>query len=95
MQISNIVISKINEFVEENDINTDAITVNSRLFGGNGILDSIGIVMLVTELEEVIDDELDVEIVLADERAMSQKTSPFRSVDTLIKYIELLVSENK
>lgn len=58
-----------------------------------GVLDSLGVVFLLTELEERISDKLDVEVVLADERAMSQKTSPFRRVSTLVKYVDLLISE--
>ena len=56
-------------------------------------LDSLGIVFLAADLEERISDEFGVEVALADERAMSQKTSPFRSVKTLVKYVEMLVDE--
>ena len=55
----------------------------------------MGIVFLVTELEEEIFDTLGLQISLADERAMSQKTSPFRSVKTLVKYVGSLVDEQK
>ena len=68
-----------------------AATEKTVLFGSQ--LDSLGIVTLVTELEEQISDELDVEISLADERAMSQRTSPFRSVSTLINYTNNLIDE--
>jgi len=68
-------------------------TEGLRLFGGHGVMDSIGIVMLITEIEEQMQDELDILITLADDRAMSQKTSPFRSVKSLIKYITTLVNE--
>ena len=39
--------------------------------------------------------ELDVDLVLADERAMSQKTSPFRNVTTLVKYAQTLIDEQQ
>ena len=68
-------------------------TENLRLFGGDGVLDSVGIVMLMTEIEEKIEDELKKSITLADDRAMSQKTSPFRSVKTLVRYIQNLLKE--
>jgi len=68
-------------------------TEDLHLFGGQGVLDSIGIVMLITEIEEQMLDELDISITLADDRAMSQKTSPFRSVKSLVKYITTLVNE--
>ena len=67
--------------------------LTTKLFGNN--LDSMGIVFLVTEIEQAISETLNFNIVLADERAMSQKTSPFRNVKTLIKYTEKLVSEQK
>lgn len=92
MKIEEIVFSTLNEVLENNDFEVDDISVKTRLFGSNGILDSIGIVMLITELEEVLEDELSLEITLADDRAMSQKTSPFRNVGTLIQYIEKLAS---
>ena len=63
------------------------------LFGAN--LDSMGVVFLVTDIEQEISQELGLQLALADERAMSQKTSPFRSISTLVKYIEKLVNENK
>lgn len=66
---------------------------DTKLFGEH--LDSMGIVFLITDLEAKISDELDVHIVLADERAMSQKTSPFRSVKTLLKYTQKLINEQK
>jgi len=64
-----------------------------RLFGEGGVMDSIGIVMLITEIEERVEDDLGYSITLTDDRAMSQKTSPFRSVKTLVSYIETLLKE--
>ena len=65
-------------------------TESSRILG---VLDSLGVVFLLTELEERISDQLEVEIVIADERAMSQKTSPFRRVKSLTDYVTMLVKE--
>jgi len=64
---------------------------DTRLFGEH--LDSMGIVFLTTDLEQKISEELGVDLVLADERAMSQKTSPFRNVTTLVKYTQTLIDE--
>lgn len=64
-----------------------------RLYGNKGAMDSVGIVMLIAEVEELVDDEFGVEITLADERAMSQKTSPFRSVKSLVDYVVQLLEE--
>ena len=84
--IEEIVLTTVKEIGEEED-NKELKEADSRtiLFGKN--LDSMGIVLLVTEIEEEIFEEYGKEIALADERAMSQKTSPFRSVKSLVKYI--------
>ena len=93
-KILNLVLETVKEIGE--DQNNQALidaTEDTRLFGEN--LDSMGIVFLVTDLESRISDELDVDLTLADERAMSQKTSPFRSVKTLAKYATTLIEEAK
>lgn len=69
------------------------INLHTSLFGTDGILDSMGLVNLVVALEERIQDEYDVAITLADERAMSRSKSPFRTVTTLAEYIEELLRE--
>lgn len=95
-KITEIVLNSIHTLGEIEDkqefLNPDE---NMRLFGGSGIMDSLNIVMLIAEIEDQIFEELDVSITLADDRAMSQKTSPFRSVKTLVKYINTLISEQQ
>lgn len=93
-KILNLVLEIVKEIGEDQDNQAliDA-TVDTRLFGEN--LDSMGIVFLVTDLESRISDELAVDLTLADERAMSQKTSPFRSVKTLANYVNSLIEEVK
>ena len=65
------------------------------LFGKGGQLDSLALVTLIIEVEEKIVDELGVSIVLADERALSQKNSPFLTPQTLTQYVSLLVDEHE
>lgn len=81
----------LNEELENEELNSP--TSDTRLFGGRGILDSLALVSLITDVEELISDEFNKDIVLADEKAMSAKTSPFRSVKTLSEYIKQLLDE--
>ncbi|AJQ26093.1 hypothetical protein [Pelosinus fermentans] len=60
---------------------------NAGLYGLTGVLDSLGLVTLIVAVEQAIEDELGLAISLADERAMSQKNSPFRTIGTLADYI--------
>ena len=63
------------------------------LFGNGGILDSLGLVNLIIAIEQNIEDEYGISLALADERAMSQKHSPFRTLGSLVDYIEMLLEE--
>jgi D-alanine--poly(phosphoribitol) ligase subunit 2 len=66
----------------------------TRLFGNKGVFDSIGLVSLIVEVEQGLADACGVNITLADERAMSQKHSPFRTVDTLAQYAVQLLADD-
>ena len=69
------------------------ITAQTRLIGRDAVLDSMGLVSLIVDIEQRLENEFGVALVLADERAMSQKHSPFRSVQTLSDYIYQLTQE--
>lgn len=55
----------------------------SQLYGENGALDSMGLVNLLADIEDALAAQYDVSIALADEKAMSAKNSPYRSVTSL------------
>ena len=57
------------------------------------VLDSLGLVNLIVSVEQNIEDEFHVVITIADDRALSQKHSPFRTVESLAEYIEILLKE--
>ena len=67
-------IDEINKLYSENKkMEKSTKTV---LFGSSGSLDSLGLVNFIVSTEEKIQDEFDVLISLADERAMSKSESP-------------------
>ena len=68
---------------------------NTRLFGGGGLLDSMGVVILLSDLEDKLDDEYDVIISLASDSTMSKTRSPFRNIKSLANYIVASVQEVK
>ena len=65
----------------------------TRLFGSGSNLDSFGLVNLLLDVEQRVSEQFGVNISLMDERAMSEKTSPFRTIQTLVKFIETLIGE--
>lgn len=69
-------------------------TPDTQLFGRGSKLDSLGLVNLVVATEARL-AEAGLAIALADERAMSQRQSPFRTVSTLCDYVATLVEESE
>jgi len=53
------------------------------LFGGDDGIDSLSLVRLVADIERAAELALGKTVILADERAMSRRHSPFRTVGTL------------
>ncbi len=78
-----IVIDAVKEYIDD-----DSTTINKEtiLLGNNAVVDSIGLVNLIVDIEGAL-SEKDLEITLTSEDAMSRRKSPFRSVETLSDYI--------
>ena len=71
------------------------VTPNTPLFGHSGYLDSLGLVVLIVLVEEKVFNDRGIVITLANERAMSEQHSPFRSVQSLTDFVDLLIKEQK
>ncbi len=69
--------------------------MDTILFGEGGRLDSIGLVTFVLLVEEKLQAKTSLPLSLSDDRAMSQRNSPFRSLRTLHAYITILLQESQ
>ena len=69
-----------------------AVSPDAPVFGPDSPLDSLGLVGLLLDIEEGL-QAIGCEVVLSDERAVSQKRSPFRSVQSLVSYVGTLARE--
>jgi acyl carrier protein len=65
----------------------------TRLLGPESLLDSMRFVTLIVKIEREIQEALGATLTLADERALSMKHSPFRSVESLAAYVATLLRE--
>jgi acyl carrier protein len=68
-------------------------SLDTELFGRLGRLDSLGLVNLVVAAESAVLAQFDCVVTLANEKAMSRKSSPFRTVGSLVDYIDELLKE--
>lgn len=64
----------------------DRCDLGTPLFGSEGLLDSMGLVSLIVALEQTLELEHAISVSLADEHALSQRRSPYRTVGTLAEY---------
>jgi len=85
-QIVEVIYQSIDEFNEMSDAAVEK-NVDTPLVGKGSTLDSLGIVNLIVIIEENINSSFELSITIADEKAMSQKRSPFLNVGTLADYI--------
>ena len=91
-KIKNIVLESIEEiFKEKNPADALPHGEEIKIFGDGGVLDSIGLVSLIVVVEERIENEFGVDVMLSNEKALSQKRSPFLTDKTLASYVEGLV----
>jgi acyl carrier protein len=63
------------------------------LFGGTEGIDSLSLVQIVAQVERLAEDQFAKRVVLADDRAMSRRTSPFRTVGTLAELLAERLTE--
>lgn len=83
--IREVIIGCVKEYLNSQG-KQSRIDESSCLFGGQSELDSMGLVNVLVDVEvELLD--YGVEISLTSAEAMSQKISPFRTVETLAEYI--------
>jgi D-alanine--poly(phosphoribitol) ligase subunit 2 len=95
-QIIKLIYASIDEVNSQNEDDKQlSKTETTVIFGKGSTLDSLGLVNLIVSLEQAVNDEFEVEITLADERAMSQENSPFKTVTSLADYIISLVEAEK
>lgn len=93
-KILSIICDEMNALMEQDSVQGE-INEETGIYGSSGRLDSMGLVSLLVAVEQAIEDEFDVEITIANAKAMSQKNSPFKTVGSLADYVTELVKEVK
>lgn len=78
----------LNNFIEENQIEvSDKLDEDSRLIGSASVFDSMELVSFIVDVEEFLEENYNLELQLASEKAMSRRNSPFISAKALSEYI--------
>lgn len=75
----------LREYADEAELELE-FDDETSLFGRESSIDSLGLVTIITEFETALNDAHDTELVLADDRAMAMKRSPFRTPTRLVDF---------
>ncbi len=84
-QIIETAFSVVQGYIETQGIECD-VDLQTKLFGDDAVLDSMGLVNIVIDVESEFLDK-GIEISLTSEKAMSRSRSPFRTIETLVDFI--------
>jgi acyl carrier protein len=84
----------IDDLNKENKSNISK-SPDTNLIGYVSELDSLGLVMLIVKIEQRVYRGFNIHITIADDKAMSQKHSPFKTIDTLANYVLELINEKE
>lgn len=94
MDIQKWIFDAIDEINEDLDQNEQVQKEDdAQIFGTESSLDSMGLVNLITIIEQRIEDETGEFVSIADEKAMSMESSPFKTVKSLKEYITSLLND--
>jgi acyl carrier protein len=83
-----LVIDSLTAVLEMNDeVIPDALAEDTVIVGEGAVVDSLGVVSLIVEVEQNLEMAHDISVTLASDKAMSQRSSPFRTVGVLAGYV--------
>lgn len=78
----------------EGEVNANLnLNGSTKLLGEGALVDSLTLVSVIVDIESKLNDVHGSSVTIADERALMQKSSPFRTIGTLTEYIYRLVAE--
>lgn len=86
-ELLQLIVAAVREVGQEQGLEVgDTLGPDTRLFGEGGLLDSLALVSLVIGVSQAIEDRFGAQVDLADDKALSQKNSPYRTIGTLAAY---------
>lgn len=87
------VVAELNEELEYDTLR--APNEQTKLYGGEDGIDSLSLVRVVSDVESRVNEKFDVTVLLADEKAMSRRNSPYQSIGAFADFIAEKIGEEK
>ena len=82
-----IVLASLRDAVDQNGGDASGVNDQTMIVGPEAVIDSIGVVSLIVDIEQRLEMDHAVSVTLANDRAMSQRNSPFRTPAVLADHI--------
>lgn len=82
-----IVFSALRDAVDQNGGDASSVNDETVIVGPGAVIDSIGVVSLIVDIEQRLEMDHQISVTLANDRAMSQRNSPFRTPAVLADHI--------
>lgn len=73
--------------------NSAEVTEDTVIVGKDAMLDSVEVVSLIVNIEQRLEMDHDVSVTLASDKAMSKRSSPFRTVGVLADHVIEVIKE--
>ena len=68
---------------------------NTVIVGKDAVIDSVGVVSLIVDIEQRLEMDFNVSVTLANDKAMSQRSSPFRTAGVLAEHVCAVAAEGQ
>ncbi len=93
-EIKQVVLSTFKQVIQDTEKTYEGtIDENTPIMGPDSPFDSVDLVTFIVAIEQVLEDDWNISVTLADDRAMSQEASPFKNIGSISSYIGILVNE--
>ena len=86
-QITGLLFEALDEIDLDDTDGKPEVSEDTVIYGDEGLLESIQLVNFIVAVERRIEETFGKTVSIADEKAISQKNSPFRTIRTLCDYI--------
>ncbi len=91
-EINHVVLNTFNQVLVDNEkVMNENLSEETVLMGPDSPFDSVDLVTFIVSLEQTLEDDYNLSVTLADDQAMSQESSPFKSIKSICDYIEFLI----
>jgi acyl carrier protein len=90
-----VVVSCLRETLEQSGGTVPEVNEETVIVGQAAVLDSIAVVSLIVDIEQKLEMEHDVSVTLASEKAMSMRSSPFRTAGVLADHVIATMQEGQ